>query len=329
MWPRGDVSMRYFRLTGSCLLWLLLGACDSKPAALAEPAGGTVPDVSLHSIAHDEVRVVLLGAGTPIPHPDRSRPATAVIAGGRAYLVDLGSGVVQRANEANLLGIEALDVSRLAIAFVTHLHSDHTTGYPDLILTTATLGRREPLQVFGPPGLRSMTDHILAAYEEDIRQRPAIQADDPGTRVEVIEIAPGKVYEDLWVEVTAFRVAHGNWPQAFGYRFDTRKRSIVISGDTAPSDSVVDACTGCDVLVHEVYCAEGMQALSPSPEFEAYNRAAHTSAVELGQIASRARPRLLVLTHQLRYGCSAETLLRDVRKNFSGDVVIGEDLEVY
>jgi ribonuclease BN (tRNA processing enzyme) len=117
-------------------------------------------------------KVVLLGTGTPVPDPDRSGPATAIVVGDSAYLVDFGPGVVRRAQAAVLSrGVKALEPGNLKVAFATHLHSDHTAGYSDLILTGWTSGRSTPLEVYGPAGLNSMTEHILQAYRIDIETR--------------------------------------------------------------------------------------------------------------------------------------------------------------
>lgn len=118
-------------------------------------------------------RVVLLGTGTPVPDPDRSGPATAIVVGDSAYLVDFGPGVMRRAQAAVIdRGVTALDPGNLKVAFVTHLHSDHTGGYSDLIFTGWTSGRSAPLEVYGPSGLNSMTEHLLEAYRIDMRHAP-------------------------------------------------------------------------------------------------------------------------------------------------------------
>ena len=265
----------------------------------------------------------MLGTGTPNPDPERSGPAVAVIAGGRPYLVDCGPGVVRRAAAAQL---EMPSLNRL---FITHLHSDHTLGYADLILTPWVLEREQPLEVYGPPGTRAMTDHLLAAYDEDIQIR--LHGSQPqnatGIQVEVHEIEPGPIYADAIIEVTAFAVPHGAWDHAFGYRFETADRIIVISGDTTPTDAVVDACSGCDVLVHEVYAKAGWDRRTP--DWQAYHAASHTSGVELGELAARAKPGLLVLYHQLMWGATEEELLAEIRLSFDGEVVFADDLDVY
>lgn len=274
-------------------------------------------------------RVVLLGTGTPNDDPDRSGPAVAVIVNGSAYLVDAGPGIVRRAAAARGRGVTALKVQNLTRVFITHLHHDHTLGLADLMLTPWTLGRTSPLEVYGPPGIRAMTEHLSQAYAEDIRIRidGLEPANETGYRVVAHEIAPGVVYRDSNVTVTAFAVLHGSWPLALGYRFEARDRTIVISGDTRGSEAIVEQCHGCDVLVHEVYAQEGWERLPP--DWQRYHASFHTSAVELGRIAARAQAKLLVLYHQLPWSSTPEQIVREVRRGFSGRVVYGNDLDVY
>ena len=205
-------------------------------------------------------RVVMLGTGTPNADPDRYGPAVAVVVDETSYLVDFGVGVVRRAAAAERMGVAALAAPRLTRAFATHLHSDHTLGLADLILTPWILERPVPLELYGPRGLRAMTQHIVSAYAEDLRIRTRggepKHGYDPRI-VNVHEISPGFVYRDERVTVTAFAVKHGAWEQAFGYRFQTPDRTIVISGDTAPDDRIVEQCHRCDVLIHEVYSGAG------------------------------------------------------------------------
>src|SRR5499433_178823 len=202
----------------------------------------------------NRTRVVLLGTGQPPPDPDRSGPATAIVVDENAYLVDFGPGVVRRAKAAVLdRHIAALEPANLKVAFVTHLHSDHTAGYSDLILTGWTAGRRTPLEVYGPTGLQSMTEHILQAYRIDIETRTNAEGDQranpEGWKVNAHEIKSGVIYKDANVTVTAFPTKHAM--ESYGYRFETPDRSIVISGDTGPTEETIRACHGCDVLVHE------------------------------------------------------------------------------
>ncbi len=273
--------------------------------------------------------VVVLGSGTPNADPDRSGPAVAVIVNGRSYLVDCGPGVVRRAAAAMRKGVPGLRMPELTRVFLTHLHSDHTLGYPDLIFTPWVLGRTEHLAAYGPRGLAEMTTNILAAWKKDIavRTEGLEQGNATGYRVDVHEIAPGVVYKDANVTVKAFAVKHGSWDESFGYRFESADRTIVISGDTAPTDAVVKACDGCDVLLHEVYTwGPGAAGNQPGREYFA---AFHTSTAELAGIAARAKPKLLVLYHQVFHGETEGELLRQVRAGYSGAVVSAHDLDVY
>lgn len=272
--------------------------------------------------------VVLLGTGMPRPDPDASGPATAVVVGGRVFLFDAGPGVMRR------MAAAGLPIAGPTALFLTHLHSDHTLGYPDLIFTSWVMGRRAPLPAYGPRGLRRMTDRIIAAWDEDIRARTeGLEHGTPGGwRVAVHEIRPGVVYDSAGVRVTAIPVLHGNWPAAFGYRIDTPDRSVVISGDTRPSEALAAAARGVDVLVHEVY-PEARVAPERRPggeDWPRYLREYHTSDVELGRLAARAQPRLLILTHLVRMRATDEELLAGVRAGgFTGRTAIGRDLERY
>jgi ribonuclease BN (tRNA processing enzyme) len=283
-------------------------------------------------LAQSRTKVVVLGSGTPNPDPDRYGPAVAVVVDDASYLVDFGVGVVRRAAAAErAAGIKALNVVNLKTAFATHLHSDHTLGLPDLILTPWILEREKPLSVYGPRGLRAMADHLVSAYSADLAVRktggePAHKYDPRS--VDVHEIgAPGVVFRDEKVTVTAFAVKHGAWPQAFGYRFQTPDRTIVISGDTGPDSHIEEQCQRCDVLVHEVYSSAGFA--NRPPEWQAYHSRYHTSGRELGAIASRAKPALLVLYHQLIWSSTEEELLKEVRAVYDGKVVSAHDLDVY
>ncbi len=277
---------------------------------------------------HSHSEIVLLGTGTPNANPDRCGPAVAIVVNQTPYIVDFGPGVVRRTAAAYLAGVKSLAVPNLNRAFVTHLHSDHTAGYPDLILTPWVLGRNEPLQVYGPAGIRAMTEHILAAYRQDIDQRlyGLEPANKTGYQVQIHEIEPGPVYRDQNVKVEAFEVKHGSWP-AYGYKFYTPDRTIVISGDTAPTESCIEAYRGCDVLIHEVYSAIGFKRRSAV--WQKYHSSVHTSSLELAEMASKAKPGLLILYHQLFHGVSEEELLQELKDNYQGKVVSGKDLEVY
>ncbi len=270
-------------------------------------------------------KVVLLGTGTPRPTTDRFGPATAIVVGDRAYLVDFGPGVVRRASAAAAQGTAALEPAKIRVAFVTHLHSDHTAGYPDLIFTPWVMGRSE-LNVYGPKGIEEMTAHVLKAWRRDIEIRTRGLEQRPALVVHAHDVKPGVAYRDDKVMVTAFRVPHGQWPQAFGYRFDTPGRSIVISGDTSPSEELIAHCQPCDVLIHEAYSPTTKVPIMP--DWPAYSAKYHTSTTQLAEVANRAKPGLLILYH-ISGRTPDEQLKAEVETSYHGKVVIGHDLEVY
>lgn len=278
-------------------------------------------------------RLVLLGTGSPNADPERSGPATAVVVDDRAYLIDAGPGIVRRAAmAARDRDIPALVPQRLNHVFVTHLHSDHTVGLPDLLYGPWVLDRPEPLNVFGPPGIARMMNGIGEAWADDIAIRinglEPRDANRDGYRPNTTEIEPGLVYEDDLVRVFAILVHHGSWERSYGYRFEGPDRTIVISGDAAPSESLIEACNGCDVLLHEVYSAERFP--TRPPEWQAYHSQFHTSTIELADIANRARPGMLVLYHHLFWGTDDAGLVRELRAaGYAGPLASGRDLGVY
>lgn len=280
-------------------------------------------------------KVVLLGTGTPAPDPERSGPATAVVVDDVAYLVDLGPGVVRRAKAAAVArGITALEPPKLRVAFLTHLHSDHTIGFPDLIFTPWTMGRRAPLEVYGPTGLQEMADHLRAAFRVDVDTRTNSDGNQrtfpEGSKVNAHEIGSGVVYRDGRVTVTAFPTKHAM--ESYGYRFDTPDRSIVISGDTNPTQTTVEACHGCDVLIHETYTPAWLAARpeagsAPAGTFRRFAGKYHTSTAQLADLAREAKPRLLILYHYS--SVSPEELYSDMMSRYPGHFVIGRDLDIY
>lgn len=290
-----------------------------------------------------QTKLVLLGTGTPNACPDASGPAAAVVVGDRAYLVDFGPGVVRQAAKAYRLGMDALRPDLLTMAFCTHLHSDHTAGYPDLIFTPWVLERSAPLRVFGPQGIREMTEHVRAAWavDMDFRIHGFERANETGCQVLAEEVRPGIVWQDDRVEVEAFPVSHGTL-ESYGYKFTTADRVIVISGDTAPLDIVAEKAAGCDILLHEVEYTAGLSARDP--KWQKYHREVHTLSVDLAEIAKKARPGLLVTTHRIyhmniqdntidveqKIRRRSEAILQEIRDaGYTGPVVNGQDLDIF
>jgi len=291
--------------------WLacFLVVLASTGGAQEKPASGT--------------KVILLGTGTPNADPSRSGPATAIVVNGSVYLVDCGPGVVRRAAAA---GLKMPELKRV---FITHLHSDHTAGFSDLIFTPWVLERTAPLEAYGPPGLKNMSKHIIAAYQEDIEMRiKGLEGANPtGYQVDAHEVLPGVIYKDTNVTVKAFRVPHGSWKHAYGYRFETRDRTIVISGDTTFTRDMLEQARGADLLIHEVYCEAGFA--TRSEKWKKYHASFHTASRDLARLAAEAKPKLLVLYHILLWGHSEGQLLKEIQEIYKGPVALGKDLQVF
>lgn len=316
----------------------IAGICSSRSLfitivfiAAAIPSGAQSQQATPPASSKD-VEIVFLGTGTPVPNADRQGPSLAIVANGKAYLVDAGSGVVRQANSAFQHGILGLQPHELDIAFLTHLHSDHTLGLPDIIFTPWIAERTKPLRLYGPEGTTEMAAHIQEAYKEDVQVRTTglEGGNTTGYKVDAHDVQPGVVYQDPNVSVRAFLVKHGSWKEALGYRFDAGGKSIVVSGDTAPAESVVEVCAGCDALVHEVYAGSG--PIKPSQDAQQsmkYMSAFHTSAEELGDIAAKAKPKMLILTHWMLLGnAKQDDLVQGIRNKYSGPIVIARDLDV-
>ena len=277
-------------------------------------------------------KVILLGTGNPNPDPRHLGCSLIILVDETPYVVDFGAGLVRQA--AALTPeyggvIEELDIKKLAIAFLTHMHSDHTIGYPDLILTPWVMGRETPLEVYGPDGVIEMSENILKAFQDDIKYRiyGLEPANNEGWRVNAHEIREGVVYKDIHVTVEAFLVKHGSWPDAYGYRFTTPDKVIVISGDTAPCENIIKYSQGADILIHEVYYKK---AFDEKDEFwKRYHSINHTSTYELAEIAIKTRPGLLVLYHVLFWGSSEQEILDEIAQGYDGKVLVGADLQVF
>ncbi len=327
--PRAEYE-RFRPLVAILVALLGVGLQASAPAASSHkfPAHQPFAQPSQRNAEQDSTVVILLGTGFPRPDPTASGPATAVVVGRRVFLFDAGPGVMRQIAAAKL------PINGVTALFITHLHSDHTLGYPDLIFTTWVMGRSTPLQAYGPRGLRAMTDHLIAAWseDEDIRTNGLEHETPRGYAVDVHEVAPGVVYDSGGVRVTAIPVLHGDWTEAFGYRIDTPTRNVVVSGDTRPCAALTAAARGADVLIHEVYSAEKLvpEKRPGGEDWPRYMHEFHTSDVELGRIAAAAAPKLLILTHVIRMGATDAELLAGVRAGgFAGHAVVGHDLGRY
>lgn len=268
-------------------------------------------------------RVTLLGTGAPPPRMDRFGPSTLVEAGGKKFIFDAGRGAMQRLHQ---LGIPFADIDGM---FLTHHHSDHVVGFPDLWLT-GWIGRpwgkrNAPLPVWGPQGTRQMMEHLPKAFHVDIRVRSKSYPAD-GAQLLAHEIGEGPVLDQDGIQISAFAVDHGGEDlPAYGYRIDYRSRSAVLSGDTTFNENLIQHARGADLLVHEVTLAGGSAAESA----QQLKRIAgnHTTAEQAGEVFARVEPKLAVYNHLLLFGgARAEDLIPATRKKYAGPLVVGEDL---
>lgn len=275
----------------------------------------------------------MLGTGTPVHNPERSGPSVAIVVDDKSYIFDFGPGLVRRAAALSPRfggDIPALKASNLNIAFLTHLHSDHTAGFPDLLLTGWSSGNRDVrMKVYGPDGIQRLVAGVHDAYEDDIKYRLYHRGKntDEGWRVDVEIVEEGLVHEDDSIRVIAFPVDHGSWPNAFGYRAETRDKTIIISGDLRPNEKIREYSGNADYLIHEVYCDAGFKK-RPQVD-QKYHANNHTSTREVARLANQVEPGVLVLTHVLWFGCTKQEILDEVAADYDGKVIIAEDLDVY
>lgn len=279
-----------------------------------------------------QTKVVLLGTGTPNPDPAHSGGSVAIVVEKTAYIVDFGPGLVRQAAKMSPRyggKFEALSSKNLKHAFLTHLHSDHTVGFPDLLLTPWVMGRDTPLQLYGPEGTKKLAENIVEAYDADIKYRlyGLEPANNQGWRVNTHEFSEdGIIYQDSLVQVEAFKVIHGSWPNAYGFRFTTADKTIVISGDTKPCENILKYSKGADILIHEVYSFARWK--TKNEFWRKYHAANHTSTYELGELAHKVKPGKVVLYHTLFWGDSEEDLLNEIAEKYDGKVIVGRDLMV-
>lgn len=278
---------------------------------------------------NSDTKLVLLGTGSPFADPTKSGPSLAIVVNNTSYIVDCGPGVVRRAAEASKLGFPSLEASQLKTLFITHLHSDHTIGLADIILTPAVLDRNAPILIYGPVGSKKMTADLMSAYKEDIdiRINGLEKGDAIAYQVFTNEIKEGEIYKDSNLKVTAFKVQHGQWDHAFGFVFQTKDKKIVISGDCTYSENLIKYAKDCDILVHEVYSDAGLK--KRTQRWQDYHSTFHTSTYQLADIANQVKPKLLILNHQLTFGTTLQSLLDEVQSKYKGVVVNGSDLDIF
>ena len=299
-------------------------------AAVLAGASSVVAQGSPLRADEQNMRVVLLGTqGGPTFNAQRLGISTLVLAGSERLLFDAGRGATTGMVRS---GVNPVDVTKV---FLTHLHSDHVISLPELIVLPWAQGRIVALSVWGPSGTRSMMQKFQEALAFDIHVRRDVDEKIPAEGVQVVstDITEGVVYVSGGVTVTAFLVDHGPVEPAFGYRVDYRGHSVVLSGDTKPSDNLVKFAAGVDVLIHEIGRFKQDPLLSGPPDDLLPNsrqtrRQAmtiamhHSDGVEVGAVLARVRPRLAVFSH---YNADPQSTLLLVRRQYAGPVEFGED----
>jgi ribonuclease BN (tRNA processing enzyme) len=277
-----------------------------------------------------KTRLILLGTGGgPRPRTVSSASAQVVVVNDAAYVIDCGDGVARQ------LVLAGVPLSTLRHIFLTHQHSDHNADYGNLILLAWTAGLRTRVDAWGPPPLEEMTRLFMEMNAYDIRIRIEDESRPPlQPLVHVHELTEGGVVlEDENVRVTATLVDHPPVVPSFGYRFDARDRSIVISGDTAPSDNLIELARGADVLVHDALYPEAIDRLVAAVPNAATLKQSilshHTSAEDAGRVAQAAGVKTLVLSHFVPAEDPAVTdqmWIDAASVHFDGEVIVGKDL---
>jgi ribonuclease Z len=305
---------RLIAITALCALNVALAppvrAQASRPTAVQ----------SASPLTSNEIRVTLLGTGTPRPFMDRFGPSILVEAGTEKLIFDVGRGAMQRLFQ---LGVSYSDVTGVLL---THLHSDHTVGLPDLWLTGWLISNRAtPLELWGPAGTRKMADGLRSAYsfDLDIRVRDD-KVPAAGGRIIAHDIGEQMIFDRGGVKVTAFLVDHGLVRPALGYRVDAGGHSVVLSGDTRYSPNLISHAKGTDLLIHEVGAASAEELRTN--EHTRTIIAHHTTPERAAEVFNEVKPKLAVFSHLVLRGVSAEDAVRTTRLTYAGPLQLGEDL---
>jgi ribonuclease Z len=297
--------------------WILMRTAAVQDAILRRAIDQTLAATRNDLLAPDALRVVLCGTGNPLPDRRRANACTAVFAGGDFYLVDTGPGAWKN------LALWHIPAARLQAVMLTHYHSDHIGDLGEINLQTWAQGRDHPLRVYGPPGVERVVGGFAQAYALDegyrIAHHGAALMPPDNWKMEPIAVRidtpPGAlpcaggyspVLEENGLKVTAFTVDHAPVAPAFGYRFDYKGRSVVISGDTIKCANLVNAARGADVLINEAQSAQIVKMIQRAAERHGNARIAkimhdirryHTTPAEAAAEANQAGVQLLVLSH--------------------------------
>lgn len=314
-------------VTGSSMLGVM--ALNSNFNSLKDPLD--MP--KMLSVDPDNLQVILLGTGCPLPSLQRAKPSQVVLAGGKIFVVDCGAEVVTRLIQAGI-GVPQIDD-----IFITHHHTDHNSGFVDLLVSgavgTNVSGRNKPMNVYGPSNTRNIIGKLQEHLEWDtyLRNRQGKSHPD-ATRITYHEMDEGLIYDQDGVQVTIFKVDHGIVKPASGFRFDYKGKRIVISGDTRPCENLIKHAQNADILVHEAYSnrwiEEAVKMFPAKSETADGIRAYHSSTLEAAEVAKKARVKQLVLTHLTPAPSPVwyfeKHWASGVSDHFNGKVRIGRDL---
>jgi ribonuclease Z len=307
-WIKWAVGLSVGAALLAALAWRIPAVQDRVVRSAIERMVAKRPD---SVFGEDALRVVLCGTGSPLPHRTRAKACVAVFAAGRFWVVDTGP------NSWNRLALLGIDAARVGGVMFTHYHSDHIGDLGEFNLNTWVAGRDAPLRVFGPPGVERVVAGFNEAYALDRGYRIAHHGADflPPDRGVMVAVPIQELAEadervvflrQDGLEISAFAVHHDPVKPAYGYRFDYKGRSLVITGDTAKSDGVVRAAKGADVLLHEAQANQLITMIGEVAGAAGRPRVTkimgdiltyHTTPVEAAEVANAAGVKLLVLYH--------------------------------
>jgi ribonuclease Z len=276
--------------------------------------------LTVNSVSAEEVTVTLLGTGTPRPSAERFGPAVLIEFEGEKFLFDVGRGATIRLEQ---VGLNPSDINHL---FLTHLHSDHISGYADFWMTGWIWQRDQALRVYGPDGTWDFVHHTKQAFHRDIAYRVSQTGlSESALQTKVVDIpSEGVLFESDNVTITAFRVEHGAVKPAYGYKVDAGGRVIVISGDTTLSENLIEHAKGADLLIHE-FAAIRPSLLASNPKLKKISQY-HSSFEDIKLVLDKSNVKRIILTHLLIIGYEEHSLGQLLSSQLGEKVVLGQDL---